>query len=77
MPSKSQAKAAVKRKVDESEDAARSNSIGNLEMQGRFWRQGCESGAALDYWSKAVWALPSHIIQYGQKFWREDILADC
>ena len=39
MPSKSQVKATVKRKVDEIENAARSDSISNLEVQGRFWRR--------------------------------------
>ena len=58
-----QAKAAVKRKVDESEEAARSD-ISNLEVQGCFWHQGCEGGVVLDYWSKAVWALPSHIMSF-------------
>ena len=64
MSSKSQVKAAVKRKVDESENAARSNNISILEVQGRFWRQGCAGSATLDYWSKAVWALPSHMMSF-------------
>ena len=41
MSYKSQVKAAVERKVNESENAARSDNISNLEIQGRFWCQGC------------------------------------
>lgn len=64
MSSKSQAKAAVKRMVDESENAARSGNISNLEVQGRFWRQGCIHSTSLDYWSMAIWDLPWHTISF-------------
>ena len=64
MSSKSQAKAVVKRMVDEFENAARCESMSNLEVQGRFRRQGCTGSTTLDYWSKAVWALPSNIMSF-------------
>ena len=64
MSSKSQVKAAVKRKVNEIENAARSDSKSNLGVQGRFWRQGCAGSVTLDHWSRAVWALPSHMMSF-------------
>ena len=64
MSSKSQVKATIKRKVDESENAARYDNISNLEVKGWFWRQGCVGNTTLDYWSRAVWALPSHMMSF-------------
>ena len=64
VPSKSQTKAAVKKKIDSSDDAARFDNISNLEVQGSFWRQGCVGRSSLDYWSKAVWSFPSHIMSF-------------
>ena len=64
MSSKSHSKAVVKRMVNEIENAARSDSISNLEVQGRFRCQGCTGSTTLDYWSKAVWALPSHMMSF-------------
>ena len=62
--SKSQTKAAVKKKIDESKKVARSDNISNLEVQGCFWCQGCAGSDTLYYWSEAVWALPLHIMSF-------------
>ena len=64
VPSKSQAKAAVKKKIYAIEDTALFDNIAALEVQGRFRRQGCEDTSTMDYWSTAVWALPSHIMSF-------------
>ena len=61
---KSQAKAAVKRKINNSDNHARFDQLSSLEMQGRYWRQGCTDNHTLDYWSKAVWSLPSSILSF-------------
>ena len=62
--SKSQAKAAVKKKIYGIEDKALFDNIVALEVQGCFRRQGCEDTSTMDYWSTAVWALPSHIMSF-------------
>ena len=62
VPSKSQTKAAVKKKIDGSDDAARFNLTTSA-----VWKYRVVSGArlcryksSLDYWSKAVWSIPHH-----------------
>ena len=41
VPSKSQTKVAVKKKIEGSDDAARFDNISSLEVQGRFWLRLC------------------------------------